>query len=72
MRSVADDLKADTRAAVARLDPMARVALALALGDEDASALARARGITVAEARRIFAARRAAGRLPSVANRERP
>jgi hypothetical protein len=72
MRSVADDLKAESREQLARLHPMARVELALSLGDEDAMMLARARGIAVADARRLFAARRAAGRVASVANIDMP
>jgi len=72
MRSVADDLKALTREHVARLEPFARVRLAFELGDADAASLARARGITAAEARRVFAAHRAIGRVPSSVNRETP
>jgi hypothetical protein len=70
MRSVADDLRADTRAMVACLEPFARVRLALELGDADAAALARARGITVTDARRVFASRKATGRIPSSVNRD--
>src|SRR5436190_2796202 len=72
MRSVADDLKIESREALASLEPMARIALALALGEQDAGLLACARGITLAQARRRFAAGRALGRMPSVANLDTP
>ena len=68
MRSVAEDLRADLRQKVAELGPLARIALALRLGDDDLSALAGARGITPDEARRVFARARAAGRRPSRSN----
>jgi len=69
MRSVADDLRAETRHQAAGLDPLARVQLALELGDADAISLANARGMTVAEARSLCAASRGIGRVASVANR---
>lgn len=72
MRSVADDLRAETRRQVASLEPFARLALAFALGDADVSMLTRTRGITIVAARRVFAAHRAAGRVPSVANLDTP
>ncbi len=67
MPSVADDLRRATHERVRALDPFARIELALALGDEDLSALMAVRGITRAEARRAFARARAVGRVPSVA-----
>ena len=55
MRSVADALRAELRERVAGLDPLARVDLALRLGDEDVVLLAGARGIGVGDARRAIA-----------------
>jgi len=69
MRSIADALRAETRAQMAALDPAARLRLAFELGDADVAALARARGLNDDQARAIFAASRAVGRMPSVANR---
>ena len=72
MRSVADGLRADVRAEprgrMAAPDCPARVAVALRLGDEDASALASARGITEEEARQVFARGCAVWRRPSPPN----
>jgi len=68
MRSVADQLRDETRRRNAALPPEARVALALALGDDDARALAAARGISTAEARAQIARSRRLGRQPSCAD----
>lgn len=68
MRSVADDLREDTRRRMQRLSAVERVRIALELGDADAAALAAARRITVAEARAVIARSRSIGRRPSCAN----
>jgi hypothetical protein len=70
--SVADRLRADDRAAVAKLDAGERVALALRLGarDLDAFRLAHDPPLAPAEAARRLARRRQAGRRPSRAMQE--
>ena len=68
MRSVADDLRDRTRASVAGLSPLARLSLALELGDADAAAFGLARGLSPVESRRVLAHSRTVGRVPSVAN----
>jgi hypothetical protein len=68
MHSVADELRAESRRRVAALPPADRVALALALGDDDVALLATARGITPVEARAAIAAARAIGRRFSASN----
>jgi hypothetical protein len=68
MRSLADDLRSELRQRVAELSPAERIDLALRLGADDVRALATSRGISEAEARRIFTRARALGRQPSVAN----
>ena len=68
MRSVADDLRSRSRAAVLRLAPLDRVRLALELGDADARRFATMKGLCVAEARRTLSAARRIGRVVSVAN----
>ena len=45
MRSIADDLRADSRVTATRLSQVERVALALRLGDEDLLLLSAARGV---------------------------
>jgi hypothetical protein len=67
MRSVADDLRDDTRATVAALTPGERVALALALGARDVEAFRRASNPppSQADAARLIERRRQAGRRPS-------
>jgi len=65
MRSVADDLRASTRARVLQLPVPERVQLALALGDDDRALFVRSSGLDRAEALRRLRARRAAGRRPS-------
>jgi hypothetical protein len=68
MRSVADALRDATRRQTAALSPEARVARALALGDDDVAALCESRGVSVAEAKAIIARTRRVGRRPSQAN----
>ena len=68
MRSVADSLRDDTRRRTDALTPEARLALAFALGDEDAAALAATRGISVRAARALIARTRRIGRTPSCAD----
>jgi hypothetical protein len=67
MRSVADVLRAEERAALAALTPGERVAVALALGARDLEAfrLAQAPPLTPEEAGRVLARRRQAGRRRS-------
>ena len=71
MRSIADDLRAGTRELIARLDPMARLQLALELGDADAAAFATLKGLSVTEARCVLAHARSLGRVASAANARR-
>lgn len=68
MQSVADELRGASRAAVLRLAPIDRVRLALDLGDADVRRFAAAKGVSVAEARRMLSAGRRIGRVASVAN----
>jgi hypothetical protein len=68
MQSVADELRSSGRAAVLRLAPLDRVRLSLELGDSDARQFAAAKGVPVAEARRMLSAARGVGRVASVAN----
>jgi hypothetical protein len=70
MRSVADELRDEARRRDAALSPEARIELALRLGDDDARALAVARGISVAAARAEIARSRRLGRQPSCADRD--
>jgi hypothetical protein len=65
MRSVADDLRAETARAVARLPPLERIALALRLGDEDVALYRAAHRVSEAEARISLARMRSVGRRPS-------
>ena len=65
VRSVADDLRDELRERVMRMDPAARIELALTLGEQDVDTLMKARGISSEEAKRVFAHARAAGRVPS-------
>jgi hypothetical protein len=70
MRSVADELRDEARRRDEALSPEARIELALRLGDDDARALAVARGISVAAARAEIARSRRLGRQPSCADRD--
>jgi len=62
MRSVADDLRASTRARVLTLPVRERVQLALTLGDDDLALFVRSSGLDRPEALRRLRARRATGR----------
>jgi hypothetical protein len=68
MRSVADIFREQTREEATRLTPADRIALALALGDDDAAMLANWRGISVPEARRVIRRSRDVGRHRSCAS----
>jgi hypothetical protein len=65
MRSIADDLRVETRAVLARLTPNERIDLAFRLGEDDLALLCAARGLAADEARRVFARARRHGRMPS-------
>ena len=65
MRSVADQLRLEPQALVLDMPVMARIALALRLGDEDASLFATHANIDEDEAGARLLARRAHGRRPS-------
>ena len=62
MRSVADDLRADTGDRVLQLPVLARIELALALGREDLSLYAQTSGLSLDAARRDLVAQRRQGR----------
>jgi hypothetical protein len=65
MRSVADDLRAETASAVARLTAEERVALALRLGDDDVTLYRTMHGASDTEARVLLARVRSLGRRQS-------
>ena len=65
MRSVADDLRAETARATAGLTPFERIALALRLGDEDVALYRDAHGVSEIEARAALAHSRGHGRRRS-------
>ena len=65
MATVADQFRDESRRRLQAMDPEARLELALRLGDDDATLLAATRGIPEAEARRVLARRRQAGRRAS-------
>ena len=65
MRSVADDLRAETARALARLGPFERIALALRFGDEDVALYRDAHGVSEVEARAALARARRLGRRRS-------
>jgi hypothetical protein len=67
MRSVADDLRRDTVKRVLAMPLAERIALALALGDEDLARYMRTSGLDRATAMRELSARRQDGRAPSCA-----
>jgi hypothetical protein len=68
MPSVADDLRARTRAQVLGLSVPARIALSLALGDDDLALFMRTSNLSRKEALARLRAQRARGRAaPSVA-----
>lgn len=68
MRSVADDLREETRRRTEALSPAARIRLALELGDDDVTTLSHTQGLTLAEARATIAQGRRLGRRPSRAH----
>jgi hypothetical protein len=68
VRSVADDLRARTVNRVLALSLPERMALALALGDDDLDLFVRVSGLDRDEARRRLCTQRHRGRAPSVAN----
>jgi multidrug resistance efflux pump len=72
MRSVADDLRARTREADARLTPAERVERALRLGDDDLQAFAARHRVSLGEARRRLSRQRQLGRRPSPCASGRP
>jgi hypothetical protein len=65
VKSVADELRARSRRALAQMSPAERLALALRLGDDDADLFGRARGLSRDEAVRQLRAQRQRGRRPS-------
>jgi hypothetical protein len=65
MKSIADGLRAETRRAVRDMPVEARIALALALGDDDLDLFVRASGLDRAEALARLQAQRRRGRTPS-------
>lgn len=67
MKSVVDDLRAETRRAVRELPIAARIELALALGDDDLALFMRTSGLRREPALRTLQRQRARGRRPSVA-----
>lgn len=68
MRSIADDLRAESAQATARLTAAERVALALRLGDDDVALHRSAHGLTEDESRAVLRRARAIGRVPSRSN----
>jgi hypothetical protein len=66
MRSVADDLRSESRRDLARCTPAERLELAFRLGDDDIALLCAARGVSRDDAKRIVARSRAVGRARSV------
>jgi hypothetical protein len=65
MKSVADDLRAETRRADLQRTPAERIRLALALGDDDCALLAASQRLSLDAARRAFARSRQHGRVRS-------
>jgi hypothetical protein len=65
MTSIGDDFRRKTAEADDMLTPAERVERAFRLGNDDAEAYRRARGITRAAAEAELASRRRAGRIPS-------
>ena len=65
MSSLSDAFRRKTAEADALLTPAERVARAFRLGDDDAEAFRRARGIARSAAEAELATRRRAGRIPS-------
>jgi hypothetical protein len=68
MRSVADDLRAESRRRAADLTPEARLRQALDLGDADVAALCEARQLSARDAKILIRRHRRVGRAASCAN----
>lgn len=69
MRSVADEVRRQTHARVLALPVLARVELALALGDDDLDLFMRTNGLGREEALLRLRAQRQAGRTPCITGR---
>lgn len=69
MKSVADELRLETRRGVDRMSPGERLELALSLGEDDLQLFCSAQGLDREEALRRLRIQRARGRRPSVVNR---
>ena len=67
MRSVGDDLRAESLRRALALTPDERIALAFRLGDEDLALLCAARGLTPEEGKAFIRRVRQTGRRQSVA-----
>ena len=67
MKSVVDNLRAETRRAVRDLPLAARIELALALGDDDLALFMRTSGLSRERALEMLQLQRARGRRHSVA-----
>jgi hypothetical protein len=65
MRSVADELREETRRELSHMTPAARLELSFSLGDADVAAVMAARGLSERDARALIARSRRAGRRPS-------
>jgi hypothetical protein len=65
MRSIADDLRIESRRDLAGRTPAERIALAFRLGDDDIALVCAARGLTPDDARRLIAGSRQHGRIRS-------
>jgi len=65
VRSIADDLRRETVERVKALAPAERIRLAIRLAERDAASYARARGLSLDEAREALARQRRRGRRPS-------
>lgn len=65
MRSVADELREDSRRRMMALTPDERLRLALLLGDADIALFQAAQSLTFVEARARLARSRQTGRVPS-------
>jgi hypothetical protein len=68
MRSVADDLRLESRRAIALLSAPDRIALALRLGDDSVALYRKAHGVGESSARASLARSRNVGRRPSRSN----
>jgi hypothetical protein len=71
MKSVADELRRRTSRVVGDRPVMDRIALALALGDDDLELFVRTSGLTRDQALVVLRQQRARGRVPSAAAGDR-